>query len=298
MIQETYHTLVHRFRTATTEFINDHPRVEPLLYRLRDGCAELVVDATCLRTRLRHEAPTSPFRIYWVDPAEITESISWQELTGDRSAAIPDPFTLPNYHFAGRVIDGDWDTDRQPFSESVIYRSFRAHFNEGVSWPETDLYAQCLDVIEAGGDPWRCSSRGDLDRRCREIDDLYSTVEAEGYSTQAELRESTANPFDHARANRYAQTVDGEIALTVGRDGELLFYDGRNRLAIAKLLGLESVPVVILVRHRQWQEVRDQVASGSTTLASLPDRLQSHPDLAGLASTESEALGSSAEMGK
>ncbi|WP_177171967.1 ParB N-terminal domain-containing protein [Halohasta litchfieldiae] len=265
-----------------------HPTVEPTLYRLRDGCAKLIVDAARLQTWLRHDAPTNPYRVYWVDPTEITDSISWQELSGDCSTAIPDRFTLPNYHFAGRVLDGDWDTGRRPFSESVIYRSFQSHFEEGVRWPETDLYAQCLDVIEAGGDPWRCRSRSDLDRRCQGIDALYSTVEADGYSTQAELQASTANPFDHARSNTYAQTVDGEIALMVGRDGELLFYDGRNRLAIAKLLGLEAVPVVILVRHSQWQQVRDRVASGSTTLESLPDRLQSHPDLAGLASTENE----------
>lgn len=288
MIQETYHTLVHRFRTTTTQLINEHPTVEAPLYRLRDGCAKLMVDAARFRMRLDHDAPTNPYRIYWVDPAQITASISWQELTTARSESIPDRFTLPNYHFAGRVVDGEWDTDRRPFRESVIYRSFQAHFEAGVPWPETDLYEQCLALIEEGGSPWGCSSPTDVDRRCREIERLYETVAEEGYSTQAELMESGTHPFDHARANKYARTVDGEIALTVGRDGELLFYDGRNRLAIAKLLGVDAVPVVILVRHSQWQQVRDAVASGEQPLASLPDRLRSHPDLVGLASTDSE----------
>lgn len=284
MIHETYRSLVDRVRTTSTAFINDYPTVEPALYGLRDRGARLLVDATRLRTRLRHEAPTDPYRLYWVDPASLTESISWQELTPSRGAAIPDRLNLPNYHFAGRVMDGDWDADRRPFSASVIYRSFQAHFDEGVPWSETDLYAQCLDTIDAGGSPWGCSSPSDVDRRCREIDRLYETVGTDGYRTQSELLESEIDePLEHARPNKYTRTVDGEIALTVGRDGELLFYDGRNRLAIAKLLDLDAVPVVILVRHSQWQQLRDAVASGETDLASLSAERRSHPDLQELA---------------
>ena len=283
MIQETYHSLVHRVRAASADLLAAYPAAEPALHRVRDGCARLFVDATRLRTRLRHTAPTNPYRIYRVDPAAITDSISWQELSIHRGESIPEPFRLPNYHFAGRVLGGDWDADRRPFSESVIYRSFRAHFEAGVPWPETDLYAQCLDTIDAGGSPWGCTTPADVDRRCRGIDRLYERVAEEGYRTQTELQASgDDNPFDHARPNKYTRTVDGEIALAVGRDGELLFYDGRNRLAVGKLLELESVPVVILARHSQWQAVRDRVASGETSLADLPDRLQSHPDLVDL----------------
>jgi len=283
MLQETYHALVHRFRTAATDLLAAHPRARQPLYGLRDCCARLMVDTTRLRTRLRHAAPTNPYRLYRVDPGAVTDSISWQELTPDRGEAIPDPLTLPNYHFAGGVLGGDWDTDRRPFAESVIYRSFRARFEAGVPWPETDLYAQCLDTIDAGGAPWGCTTPADVDRRCREIDRLYEAVATGGYRTQTELLASGNDaPLDHARATKYTRTVDGEIALVVGRDGELLFYDGRNRLAVAKLLDLESVPVVILVRHRQWQPLRDRVAAGEQSLADLPERLRSHPDLVGL----------------
>jgi hypothetical protein len=282
MIQEAYYDFVHRFRTAATSLITNYPTIRTPLYRLRDRCAKLVVDTACFSTRLRHEAPTDPYQIFWIDPDEITASISWQELSIDRGEEIPEAFTLPNYHFAGRIKAGDWDTDRRQFTDSVIYRSFRAHFEDDIPWKETDLYEQALAVIDHGGSPWGCTSPEDLDQRCQEIDRLYDTVGADGYKTQAELLESGVHPFDHARPNQYTQTVDGEIALTVGRDGELLFYDGRNRLAIAKLLGLDSIPVVILVRHRQWQQLRDAVAGRNTALASLPERLQSHPDLVGL----------------
>lgn len=277
-----YRQFVHWVRTTANDLLASYPGLETPLLGLRDSAARGFVAANRLRTRRRHVAPTDPYRLYWVDPATITDSISWQELTSDWGSVIPDPFTVPNYHFAGRVLDGEWDSDRRPFVESVIYRSFRNHFEHGRPWPQTDLYAQSADVIESGGSPWGCESLSALDERCREIDRLFETVGRDGYRTQQEIATQHNQPLVAARTNRYAQTVDGEIALVVGRDGELLFYDGRNRLAIAKLAGIESIPVVILARHSQWQAVRDAVASGETPLESVDDVLRSHPDLVDL----------------
>jgi len=283
MRQYQYQQLLRRLRATANELLSSHPVLESPLLSLRDTAARGVVAATQLSIRLDHPASTSPYRLYWIDPAEITDSISWQELTSDWTEVVPDPFREPNYYFAGRVLDGGWDTERRQFVESVIYRSFYSHFENGQPWPETDLYSQCLDVIDAGGSPWGCESHADVDERCRAIDRLYESVKRDGYRTQKAIADSEDQPLVAARTNRYAQTVDGEIALVVGRDGELLFYDGRNRLAIAKLAGCETVPVVILARHRQWQAVRDAVASGRTPLAELDGELRSHPDLVELA---------------
>lgn len=283
MNNHQYRQVVHWIRTTANDLFASHPAVEPPLLLLRDSTARGFVAANRLRTRLSHTASTNPYRLYWIDPATITDSISWQELTSDWSTVIPDPFRVPNYHFAGRVLDGAWDQDRRPFVESVIYRSFRDRFENGRPWPETDLYSQCLETIESGGTPWGCDSQSALDQRCQGIDRLYESIKQDGYRTQQEIADRQDQPLAAARTNRYTQTVDGEIALVVGRDGELLFYDGRNRLAVAKLAGIEAVPVVILARHRQWQAVRDAVASGDTPLDTLDGDLQSHPDLVDLA---------------
>ena len=282
MSHQYYRQLFEQLRAAANDLLSSYPVVETPLYALRDSAARGFVATNRLRSRLEYTAPTTPYRLYRVDPDRITDSISWQEVTADWTETIPELFRNPNYYFAGRVLDGAWDTERRPFAESVIYRSFRNHFEDGRPWPETDLYEQCLTVIESGGSPWGCGSAADLDRRCREIDRLYDTVETEGYRTQREIAAHGDGPLEAARRNRYAQTVDGEIALVVGRDGELLFYDGRNRLAIAKLVGCESIPVVVLARHRQWQSLRDRVASGKVALEDVDDELQSHPDLVDL----------------
>ncbi len=282
MCHSQYYLPLEWVRTAAAELLASYPALESPLLRLRDLAAGGFVAATRLRTHRRYSASTNPYRLYWIDPQRITDSISWQEITGDWTETIPAPFKGPNYYFAGRVLDGEWDRERRPFAESVVYRSFRAHFEGGQRWVETDLYKQTLTAIDDGGSPWGCSSSADLESRCQEIDHLYATVEAEGYRTQSEIADHDDQPLEAARTNRYAQTVDGEIALVVGHDGELLFYDGRNRLAIAKLVGCKAVPVVILARHSQWQALRDVVASGELTPKDLDDELQTHPDLVDL----------------
>ncbi|WP_255192170.1 hypothetical protein [Natronobeatus ordinarius] len=37
-----------------------------------------------------------------------------------------------------------------------------------------------------------------------------------------------------------------------GRDGEPLLIDGQHRLFIAKVCGVEEIPVLVVVRHREY----------------------------------------------
>lgn len=64
------------------------------------------------------------------------------------------------------------------------------------------------------------------------------------------------------------------MLVDVGRDGTLLFVNGRHRLAIAKLLDVDAIPVGVLVRHADWIAHRDAVADGER----MPDD-PTHPDL-------------------
>lgn len=40
-----------------------------------------------------------------------------------------------------------------------------------------------------------------------------------------------------------------EIQVGVSEEGELIFLDGRHRLAIAKLIGVKSIPVALVFCH-------------------------------------------------
>jgi len=57
----------------------------------------------------------------------------------------------------------------------------------------------------------------------------------------------------------FLRTINSSILVDIARDGELLFVEGRRRLAVAKLLNVATVPVRIQVRHRDWMEFRDRV---------------------------------------
>jgi len=45
---------------------------------------------------------------------------------------------------------------------------------------------------------------------------------------------------------------ENEVEIAVSRDGELLFVDGRHRFVIAKLLGIEEIPVIVNLWHRDF----------------------------------------------
>lgn len=211
--------------------------------------------------------PPDPFAILWIDPDRL------EAFTGR-------PY--PPYHGKaaqlGTVRGGDWDRREEPpvveepyrerydlyradrFSESTFYESLRAHFEDGVDWPETPFVERCLELADRNVPSWRSmTSRSEILDRCARIDELYDRIRTEGYRSQRALGE------------RSLLRVTDEIVVDVAHDGTLLFVNGRHRLAIAKLLDLESIPVGVLVRHADWMARREEYARAG----SVPP----HPDL-------------------
>ncbi|MGM0606699.1 MAG: hypothetical protein ACQETB_13645 [Halobacteriota archaeon] len=249
-----------------------HPTIERHALTLRDLYARVSIDARAWRFARHSPAPIDPFALYRVDPGEITHTAK--------------PAPPPKWKLAGRILDGEWDLDPPSFTDKdgcvhfEIYNSFEAHFVDGVPWDETAFYRILDREIRHGRVWWDCSSRADLRRRCEHLDRLYEDIETHGYRLQAELaRNGRSNPLDGPRHTTVNQIVEGEIAVTVARDGTLLFFDGRNRLSMAKLLGIDSIPVVILARHERWQRLREALATGDRQPADLSAELRSHPDL-------------------
>ena len=59
----------------------------------------------------------------------------------------------------------------------------------------------------------------------------------------------------------------GEIIVHIARDGSFLFDDGRHRLSIAKILRLTQVPVLVLLRHRDWYHASSATAASRAVSA-------------------------------
>ncbi len=199
-----------------------------------------------------------PFSLRWVDPATIQRSIL--ETAPDR----------PQW---GRVQGGDWDRRWEPFGERPVPRAIVEHFEDGRPWRKTPLYDHFADQLRRFNSAWDYTSMEAFDRRCEEIEALYRSIREHGYRSQRELAAledaatTRVSPFD-------------EIAVDVGRDGEFLWRSyGQHRLAIAKLLEIESVPVVVHRRHRRWQAVRNAVRRGAAPTRDGTRRRLDHPDL-------------------
>lgn len=273
---ETADTVLRRLQNTLT---GSHPAVDETVSWLTRSYVFSWIRLRSLHNSLQHDAPIDPARVVWVDPDRIQRTVSWTELSTRRKADELPRFRPPKYRLAGQVFGGEWDrTDRQ-FADSTIYQSFVRHFTEAVPWAETAFYTDACAAIEQGATLWGCSTVEAFDRRCSQLDALYEEIRTNGYHSQTELYRRGDSS---ARSHQLYRTVWDEIAVAVGRDGSLLFVDGRNRLAIAKILGVESVPVVLLVRHSRWQQLRNRIARRERRLSELPPPLQSHPDLSSL----------------
>ncbi len=185
-------------------------------------------------------------KIFWVSPDEI------QYLTGKRDVREQghldySPYFKPReLDFShteytrevpyGTEIGGDWDTKKDKFNDLVLYKSIEEYYHGGIDWTDTGFFQGHLEgYIVDGYD--RETAEKMTHKKCSGIDRLYEKLKEQGYRSQAELG---GHPLH-------------EITVNISRDGDLLYNcEGRHRLSIAKLLNIESVPVVALVAHPDY----------------------------------------------
>lgn len=211
------------------------------------------------RYRYRRAGMTAvpdPTAIIEVDPAAVTHVVPLSRFDTASPLAL-----------LGTVRGGDWDRDLPRVEDRPKYRACRARV-EGTPWEATgivDHLAAELERSDADAIEHGCASREALRERYeRERELLYRSLRDEGY-------------------DRSVSPVCCRVH--VGRDGRLLFGSGgRHRFYLSRLLGVDSVPVQVLCRHREWQRVRDTVAAVDAP-EEWPDEVQphlGHPDLEAL----------------
>lgn len=186
-----------------------------------------------------------------VDPAAVTHIVPQSQFEAPRL-------------LLGTVRGGDWDRDLPRIEDQPKYRACRARV-EGTAWADTgiiDHLAAELERSEADAIEHGCDSRAALRERYEdERETLYQSLLDEGY-------DRSLSPVC--------------CRLHVGRDGRLLFGGGgRHRFYLSRLLDIGPVPVQVLCRHRDWQAVREAVATVDHP-DELPDDVRAHlghPDL-------------------
>lgn len=205
-------------------------------------------------------------RIIWVDPICIKKvGVGWGRYN--------------KFNEFGKIVSGNWDLNTMPFEDLDIYRAFYERFVHGRDWKETNYYRDYIYQTERAKNIGGVNDKKDIPDKFGEFDKLFEKIKFEGFSTQIDLKETDTQ----------ISAMD-EITVRIGRDGELLFEDGRHRLAIAKILGIKKIPVRVTWRHKNWYVFRLQILDyAKHKNDGKVYQPLTHPDLSDIPSSHGES---------
>lgn len=193
--------------------------------------------------RTPYSAIADPTKLLHVDPERI-QKVSEANFSTSRDV--------------GRIEGGDWDKGVSDFTEKKRFKATQKRFEEDYSWEQTGIIDYYLRKIEENGRYDGCYNRRDVEKRYQTVDKIYRSIREEGYNEN-----KVENMLDH-------------VCVHIGRDGELLHAGiGNHRLSIAKILEIDSIPVRVVVRHTEWQKIREDVHDSKIELSDK----ETHPDL-------------------
>jgi len=183
--------------------------------------------------------------VHWVSTSEIIGATAASVQTDlnqfEGNRYHPHAAVNRGYFFeqknAGRILGGDWDLDPISFDQLVEYKSIIS-FLEGDSWAETPMAKRTIKYINRGYESRGFSNSFDYEaERPRQLQVLLESV----------------RKFGVQEAAYFGNDFWDNISVNVGREGSYLFNNrGTHRLCIAKALGIESVPVIFIVKHASY----------------------------------------------
>ncbi|USZ70809.1 hypothetical protein [Natronosalvus halobius] len=229
---------------------------------------------TCGR---HYAAPIDPFRVVEVAPDRIRYALEPRQR---RVLESKSPTHVP------AVVPGTWDLESARVRETDRYRRVVQWLtNEGR--PSSALADEPLTVAADGGP----RSGGDQGTNPRATVRLERTgvsgdrsalewyladLATRGCPRISERRDERSTVLEAGSVLDPCPSfpaATGEVRVDVGRDGRWILHDGLERLVVAQLLGLETIPVHVSVRHRRWQRRRDRVVLTGADAGDHPDLL-------------------------
>ena len=207
-----------------------------------------------------------PYEIFLISPYEIKKSI-YRQIEG-----------VPNTAFAyGTIKAGNWDSAALPIEEEEFIRAAKARFIEGKEWQSTIYYKEALDIMAKGKIIYQCSNKEDFENHLRSFDKLFESIKKDGYKAQSELRGHTIK-----------EHIDDEIAVHIDRNGHYIFCNGMHRFAIALILNIKYIPVMVCIRHTEWQSLINEIIAYAKKNNGYVYQPLTHPDLRNIPSAHGE----------
>lgn len=164
------------------------------------------------------------------------------------------------------VAGGDWDAPGRRVEEFHVFEAIKAVlFNRSARWEETEFYRENVARIQAGDHVWNCTTVDQFAHRLNyELTDLRDRLRAQGVRRQIDI--GGWDPID-------------DIRLGVARDGKLIFLNGQHRLAMAKLMHADTIPVQIVLRHKHWHKLKSDIERYAAEHGGAVYQQIPHPDL-------------------
>lgn len=141
----------------------------------------------------------------------------------------------------GKVISGDWDLTLEYSEDAEIkYRFCKMHWNEGIPWENTGIYAYILERINLFGQYDNLQNLSEVKTRYKELDKIFNEVK----ETRCLRTQKQVNP------NNFREV--GGIVVHIDRYNKPIWHsNGTHRLIIARLLNIHQIPVQLGVVHKR-----------------------------------------------
>jgi hypothetical protein len=196
---------------------------------------------------------------YYIDPFSSNGII----FVNPKNIALAMKKELDVFKFKGRVLRGNWDKEVYKFEDSSFFRSFKKRIKNKIPWKETDYYKEVAQQIRNGYFKWSCKNVKEFEKRCEGWDKLFAKIKEEGYKKGWH---------------------EDEVSVNIGRNGEIIFNNGRHRLTFTKLLEIDQMPVKVTVRHKEWVALKKEILEYSRNYKNRIYEKITHPDLANIPS--------------
>jgi hypothetical protein len=136
------------------------------------------------------------------------------------------------------ILGGDWDLSVVPFDPGIKDRACEDRFVNGMTWEQTGIFDHMMTDIAKHGVSDGCTTLDEVRARYNRLDHLFEDAAKNGrFRTRAELGKG--------RSER------GGVMMHINRDGlPLATGQGTHRFAIARILGLRSMPILPGAIHR------------------------------------------------
>lgn len=190
--------------------------------------------------RIQHGSVVTPFARVEVNPGAISTIV--KSLDNDERLRIEDGLC--------QVKSGEWEqgSNITEFEEHTIYRGLYERFVEGEDWEDTARFVYAKEQLEEHGSFNNYTTIEEFRSvRCAYIDELYESIRQSGYRSNKAGTHDV--PSIDVRDNEYRYFHKLEPLVAIDRSGQYQWVDGFHRVTIAKLLGIDSIPVNVLCQH-------------------------------------------------